>query len=85
MTTAAKISPRPAFRLLTLILLICAVVDLAPATGVWRIAVGGLIGLPLLCFVAVWIGGNRIRRPWASLKRDDRAFLQGDQISATQQ
>jgi hypothetical protein len=71
--TVGKIAPRPAFRLLTLVLLIFALVDLVPATGLWRITVGALISLPLLWLMAVWIGGIRIPQFSASATQADGA------------
>ena len=61
--TMDSLTPRLALRLLTLVLLVLALVDLAPASTPWRIAVGALLGLLLLWFMAVRIGGSRIHAP----------------------
>jgi hypothetical protein len=87
MMTIGGITPRPAFRLLTLVLLLLALVDLIPATAVWRIVAGGLVSLPFLWLMAVWIGGNRILRLTASPRRADRAAhpsCRGSDPSVTQ-
>jgi hypothetical protein len=80
--TVGRITPRPAFRLLTLILLIFALADLLPATGMWRIVAGSVISLLLLGLMAIWIGGSRIPQLTASGRRADRAaspsFREGD-------
>lgn len=69
---AGKITPRPAFRLLTLMLLIFALADLLTATGVWRIVVGGVAALVLAGVIAAWIGLDRVLGRGTSELRSDR-------------
>jgi hypothetical protein len=85
--TVGRITPGPAFRLLTLILLIFALADLLPATGMWRIVAGSVISLLLLGFMAIWIGGNRIPQLTASGRQADRTAtpsVRGDVRSMAQ-
>jgi len=58
--SAEKITPRPAFRLLTWVLFIFALADLLPATGLWRMAASGFAALMLAGLVAGWIGLVRV-------------------------
>jgi hypothetical protein len=51
---------KSAFRLLMLTLLIFVLSGLVPATGVWRIVVGGLTALVLGGMLAAWIGLDRV-------------------------
>jgi len=66
MNTAMTVWQRLAYRLLTLTLLIFALADLVPATGVWRIVIIGATALVLTGLIAVSIGLDRIftRAPW---------------------
>ncbi len=58
--TMRRITPRPAFRLLTLVLLIFALADLLPTRGSWRMAVSGFAALMLAGMLAAWIGLARV-------------------------
>jgi hypothetical protein len=49
-----------AFRLLMLTLLIFLLSGLVPATGVWRIAIGGFAALMLAGLLVAWIGLDRV-------------------------
>jgi hypothetical protein len=71
--TVGKITPKPAFRLLTLVLLIFALADLVPATGVWRIVVGGATALVLAGIVTAWIGLDRVPGRGTPKLRSDRS------------
>ena len=87
MMTAGKISPRPAFRLLTFVLLIFALTDLLPAADMWRLVAGGVISLLFLGLMATWIGGNRIPQLAASRRQADRTAtpsVRGDVRSMAQ-
>jgi hypothetical protein len=74
--TAGKITPRPAFRLLTLILLILALADRVPAVGVWWIVASGLTALVLAGMLAAWIGLAGVRGRAAMGSRSNGPLLE---------
>jgi hypothetical protein len=70
--TIGRTTPRPAFRLLTLTLLIFALADRLPAAGLWRIVVGSATALVLAGMLAAWIGLARVSGRAAMGSRPDR-------------
>ena len=74
--TAERITPKPAFRLLTLTLLIFALADRVPAAGVWWIVAGGFTALALAGMLAAWIGLVGVRRRAAMGSRSNGPLLQ---------
>jgi hypothetical protein len=73
MNTAMTVWQRLAYRLLTLTLLIFALADLVPTTGLWRMAVSGFAALMFAGMVAAWIGLARVPGRAAMGSRPDRS------------
>jgi hypothetical protein len=71
--TIGRITPRPAFRLLTLMLLIFALADRAPAMSVWWMAGGVVAALVLAGIVTAWIGLDRVPGRGTPKLRFDRS------------
>ncbi len=73
MDEAMAVWRKSAFRLLALTLLIFAVSGLVPATGLWRIVVGGITAVVLAGLIAAWIGLARHPGRAAMEPRPDRS------------
>jgi hypothetical protein len=71
--TAERITPKPAFRLLTLMLLIFALADRVSAMSVWWTAGGVVAALVLAGVVVPWIGLDRVPGRGTPKLRSDRS------------